>query len=153
MIPWANGAIINNGANFQVVVTALRIIEREERSDAECLQRQKSTGFLPQVSCRWSQLVTYGHNWSHMATTGHTWSWSRIATPWLVKGIGGCAKSRKRVAKLKSQRVALKMTQGLPVPHRPTFCWQIIDILIPVTYLLSQFYKISSRTGPTCETL
>ena len=33
---------------FKVVVTALRIIEREERSDAECLQRQKSTGFLPQ---------------------------------------------------------------------------------------------------------
>ena len=33
---------------FQVVVTALRIIEREERSDSECLQRQKSTGFLPQ---------------------------------------------------------------------------------------------------------
>ena len=28
-------------------MTALRIIEREERSDAECLQRQKSTGFLP----------------------------------------------------------------------------------------------------------
>lgn len=33
---------------FKVVVTALRIIEREERSDADCLQRQKSTGFLPQ---------------------------------------------------------------------------------------------------------
>ena len=33
---------------LQVVVTALRIIEREERSDSECLQRQKSTGFLPQ---------------------------------------------------------------------------------------------------------
>jgi len=32
----------------KVVVTALRIIEREERSDADCLQRQKSTGFLPQ---------------------------------------------------------------------------------------------------------
>ena len=32
---------------LQVVVTALRIIEREERSDSECLQRQKSTGFLP----------------------------------------------------------------------------------------------------------
>ena len=32
----------------QVVLTALRIIEQEERSDSERLQRQKSTGFLPQ---------------------------------------------------------------------------------------------------------
>ena len=32
----------------RVIVTALRVIEREEKSDAECLQRQKSTGFLPQ---------------------------------------------------------------------------------------------------------
>eukprot|EP00096_Caligus_rogercresseyi_P011855 TRINITY_DN480_c0_g1_i1.p1 TRINITY_DN480_c0_g1~~TRINITY_DN480_c0_g1_i1.p1 ORF type:complete len:718 (-),score=192.62 TRINITY_DN480_c0_g1_i1:66-2219(-) len=31
----------------KVIVTALRIIEREEKSDEECLQRQKSTGFLP----------------------------------------------------------------------------------------------------------
>lgn len=27
-------------------MTALRIIEREEKSDQECLQRQKSTGFM-----------------------------------------------------------------------------------------------------------
>ncbi|TRY62619.1 hypothetical protein TCAL_00416 [Tigriopus californicus] len=31
----------------KVIVTALRIVEREERADQECLQRQKSTGFLP----------------------------------------------------------------------------------------------------------
>ena len=31
----------------KVIVTALRIIEREEKSDGECAQRQKSTGFLP----------------------------------------------------------------------------------------------------------
>lgn len=31
----------------KVIVTALRIIEREEKVDAECLQRQRSTGFLP----------------------------------------------------------------------------------------------------------
>jgi exocyst complex component 3 len=31
-----------------VIVTALRIIEREESSDRDCLQRQKSTGFMPQ---------------------------------------------------------------------------------------------------------
>uniref|UniRef100_A0A0K2T962 Exocyst complex component 3like [Megachile rotundata] n=1 Tax=Lepeophtheirus salmonis TaxID=72036 RepID=A0A0K2T962_LEPSM len=31
----------------KVVVTALRIIEREEKSDEECFQRQKSTGFIP----------------------------------------------------------------------------------------------------------
>ena len=29
------------------LVTALRIIEREERSDEECLHKQKQTGFLP----------------------------------------------------------------------------------------------------------
>ncbi len=32
----------------KVIVTVLRIIEREERTDAEYLQRQRSTGFLPQ---------------------------------------------------------------------------------------------------------
>lgn len=31
----------------KVIVTALRVIEREEKADAECLGRQKSTGFLP----------------------------------------------------------------------------------------------------------
>jgi exocyst complex component 3 len=31
----------------KVLVTALRVIEREEKLDAECAQRQKVTGFLP----------------------------------------------------------------------------------------------------------
>jgi len=33
--------------NPRELVTALRIIEREERSDEECLHKQKQTGFLP----------------------------------------------------------------------------------------------------------
>ena len=31
----------------KVIVTALRVIEREEKIDAECLSRFKSTGFSP----------------------------------------------------------------------------------------------------------
>ena len=31
----------------KVIVTALRIIEREERADRDFVQRQKSSGFMP----------------------------------------------------------------------------------------------------------
>jgi len=31
----------------KVIVTALRIIEREERADRDFVQRQRSTGFMP----------------------------------------------------------------------------------------------------------
>ena len=38
-------------------MTALRLIEREEKSDAECAQRQKSTGFMPRGRPKkWKQM-------------------------------------------------------------------------------------------------
>ena len=42
---------------LKVIVTALRLIEREEKSDAECAQRHRSTGFLPKGRPKkWKQM-------------------------------------------------------------------------------------------------
>jgi hypothetical protein len=38
---------LTNLFDTQELVTALRIIEREERSDEDCAHKQRQTGFLP----------------------------------------------------------------------------------------------------------
>jgi hypothetical protein len=38
---------LTNLFDIQELVTALRIIEREERSDEDCAHKQRQTGFLP----------------------------------------------------------------------------------------------------------
>ena len=51
----------------QELVTALRIIEREEKADEDCLLRQKQTGFLPpgkqfkRTKKQWRYIFSFNH--------------------------------------------------------------------------------------------